>query len=192
MSLRKTPYPKRNPDRHETDYERWLKDHEDRYQPAGKPRYHPSDVDDTNEREGDEREQNILRLQEYSKTSANTKTNAPFTHADENADIDDDERVVQVSRHGSIMFSSTRSGETGHRSSIEAGASMLRSSHGEPARFRVLSILFLTVLLLGIGLSMRKYRLRQRGISTREGRKYEKVRSIGMFPRSTVKWQGVC
>ena len=187
MSLRKRDVnPKQNPDRHETDYERWLKDHADQYQPAGKPRYHPSDTDDTSEGEGVESEQNILRLQENSETTAKTKTNAPFNHAVKNVDIDEGVRVVQVSRYGSIMFPSTNYGESGHRSSIEG--SRPRSSHRELGRCCVLGILLLIVLLLGIQLSMRRYRRRQRGINDmpKDRKKSEKVRSIGMFPRSTA------
>lgn len=187
MSLRKRAVnPTQNPDRHETDYERWLKDHASQYQPAGKPRYHPSDTDDTSEGEGVESEQNILRLQVNSKTTAKTKTNAPFNHAEKKVDIDEDVRVVQVSRYGSIMFPGTNYGGSGHRSSIEG--SRPRSSHREPGRCCVLGILFLIFLLLGIRVGMRRYRRRRRGINdmSKDRKRSEKVHSIGMLPRSTA------
>lgn len=186
MSSRKAVNPKQNPNRHETDYERWLKDHAGRYQPAGKPRYHPSDTDDTSEGEGVESEQNILRLQVNSKKTAKTTANASFNHAEKKVDIDEGVGVVQVSRYGSIMFPSTNSGEPEHQSSIEG--SMPRSSHREPGGCCVLGILFLIVLLLGIGLGMTRYRRRWRGINdmSKDRKKYEKVRLIGTFPRSTA------
>ncbi|KAJ5389462.1 uncharacterized protein N7496_000530 [Penicillium cataractarum] len=107
MALRQPPNPKHTTDRHETDYERWLKDHDDHYQPEGKPQYHPSDVESTTQNGDDDEIDDTTPGEEdtTTKTKAKTKINVSHGYA-ENVHVDDDGAVVRVSRYGSIMYPS--------------------------------------------------------------------------------------
>lgn len=181
MALRQKLHPKQNLDRHETDYERWLKDHDGHYQPAGKPQYHPSDVDITIE-DGDESEYNLPLLQEYIKTE--TKTELPSRLAEKNIDvgIDDERSAVQSSRYGSIMLPSTHhSGDSGHR--ISADNSLLRIGQRDSTMCCMLSFIFSIVVLLGMGLGVKKRRQRQR---------QRRAQFVNGMSRDKIEFEKVC
>jgi hypothetical protein len=188
MALREPPNSKHT-DRHETDYERWLKDHDDNYQPEGKPRYHPSDADETGE--VDDETHDIPRAQEdtMTKSKSTTKINTAHSHAD-NIDIDDDGTVVRVSRYGSILFPSKHHAASvksaphlGTSASASTDNTHLRLGDRESMMCCGISMFFMVVFLMGLGWSIRKHRQRQqRGQATdgisRDRSEIEKVCSV--------------
>ncbi|KAJ5175354.1 uncharacterized protein N7482_001231 [Penicillium canariense] len=92
MAPRQVPDAKYPSDRQETDYERWLQDHDGHYQPAARPRYHPSHSDITEDDPID---------QQY--------TIIPPVHPNGKIEKIEPNRggaVVPVSRYGSITFPS--------------------------------------------------------------------------------------
>jgi hypothetical protein len=146
MALRQPLNPKQTTDRHETDYERWLKDHDDYYEPVGKPRYHPSDTENnnTNDDEDDHTKQEI---------------NIPHSQT-EDGHIDDGGSVIQVSRYGSIMFPSKH--HSAHQSNPSTENSLLRIGENDPMMCCGLSIVFVLVVLLGVAWGV-KIHPRRRG-----------------------------
>jgi hypothetical protein len=143
MALRQPSNPKQTADRHETDYERWLKDHDDYYEPAGKPRYHPTDTENTNDDEHD-----------HSKP----ETIIPHSQT-EKIHVDDDGSVIQVSRYGSIMFPSKHS--PGHQSSPSTESPLLRIGQNESMMCCGVSIVFVIVVLLGVCWGVKLHRQRK-------------------------------
>jgi hypothetical protein len=149
MALRQPSNPKQTADRHETDYERWLKDHDDYYEPAGKPRYHPSDTENNNPNDGDN-DHTIMH------TKPTTQTSHSHT---ENIHVDDDGSVIQVSRYGSIMFPSKHS--PGHQSSPSTESPLLRIGQNESMMCCGFSIVFVIVVLLGVCWGVKLHRQRK-------------------------------
>lgn len=167
MALRQPPNPKHT-DRHETDYERWLKDHDGHYQPEGKPVYHPSDADRAGNHDD---EINDTRLGEEitaTKTKSKSKTKIDISHSyAENIDVDDDGTVVRVSRYGSIMFPSKHDAAS-MKSASHLGTSsgvdntLLRIGQRESMVCCGISMFFMMVFLVGLGWGVRRHRQRQR------------------------------
>jgi hypothetical protein len=152
MALRQPSNPKQTTDRHETDYERWLKDHDDYYEPAGKPRYHPSDTDNTND---DDNDVDHTRMNTKSKSQA-------LPSQSENIHVDDDGSVIQVSRYGSVMFPSKHSSGLGHQSSPSTDTPLLGIGQNESMMCCGFSIVFVVVVLLGVAWGFKVHR-QQRG-----------------------------
>lgn len=148
MALRQPSDPKQTTDRHETDYERWLKDHDDYYELAGKPRYHPSDTDD-NTNDDDE---------DYTRVNTNQKSETSHDH-EVNTHVDDDGSVIQVSRYGSIMF--PRKHQSAHQSSPSTENSLLRIGQDESMMCCGFSMVFVVVVLLGVCWSVKMHRQRR-------------------------------
>lgn len=167
MALRQPPNPKHT-DRHETDYERWLKDHDDHYQPEGKPRYHPSNAHDGTGKVDDETD-DIPLAQEDTMTKSKSKPQQITSHSHaENIDIDDDGTVVRVSRYGSILFPSKHraaSVESAHHlgasASVSTGNTHVRIGDRESMMCCGISMFFVVIFLVGVGCSVRRYRQRQ-------------------------------
>lgn len=146
MALRHPSNLKQTTDRHETDYERWLKDHDDYYEPTGKPRYHPTDTDNNTNDNDDEND--------------HTKVNTiiPYNQT-ENTHVDDDGSVIQVSRYGSIMFPSKH--QSGHQSSPSTENPLLRIGQNEPMMCCGFSIVFVVVVLLSVCWGVKMHRQRR-------------------------------
>jgi hypothetical protein len=154
--------PKQSTDRHETDYERWLKDHDEYYQLAGKPRYHPSDTENTNE---DEDENSLSVSQHDTDTKMNSKPTSKTTvlhsHA-ETIDVDQHGTVVQGSRYGSVLFASKHQSAQSKHIGTSAESTVMRVGQGKSMVCCELSILFLVVVLVGMAWGVKGHRDRDR------------------------------
>ncbi|KAF3386579.1 hypothetical protein F1880_000121 [Penicillium rolfsii] len=145
MALRHLVTPKHTADRHETDYERWLKDQDDAYEPAGEPRYHPTNAG-TARNDQDDR--------------PNLNTIIPHSQL-EDTFVDDEGSAIQVSRGGSILFPVNHSKGSGHQTSptenLLPGIGLKESM--VCCGFIIVSV----VALLGICWSAKMRRQRRRG-----------------------------